>query len=103
MGLMNVATYGFVILAAHLLGPREYGGVASMMGLLLVASVLALGLQATGARQVAAAPEDRDAIEDAILAATNRAALALGALLLVLTPLISWALSLDDWAAAAMI
>ncbi len=103
MGVMNVATYAFTIFAAQLLGPRDYGGVASLMGLLLVVNVLALGLQATGARRIAAEPERRDEIEDEIMAATNRSALALGLLCLALTPVISWALSLDSWAAAAMI
>jgi O-antigen/teichoic acid export membrane protein len=103
MGVMNVATYGFTILAAHVLGTRVYGGVASLMGLLLVVNVLALGLQATGARRVAAEPERRDEIEDAIMAATNRSALGLGLLCLAATPLINWGLSLDSWPAAAMI
>lgn len=103
MGVMNVSTYVFTIFAATVLGPGNYGGVASLMGLLLVVNVLALGLQATGARRVAAEPERRDEIEDAIMAATNRSALALGAVCLAMTPVISWALSLDNWAAAAMI
>lgn len=103
MGVMNVATYAFTILAAHLLGPRAFGGVASLMGLLLVVNVLALGLQATGARRVAADPEHRDEIHAAVIAATHRSALVLGVTCLALTPLISWALSLDSWAAALMI
>ena len=103
MGVMNVATYAFTILAAHMLGPRNFGGVASLMGLLLVVNVVALGLQATGARRVAADPDQRDAIEDAVMAATNRSAAALGLLCLGFTPVIAWALSLDNWAAALMI
>ena len=55
MGVMNVTTYGFTILAARLLGPAEYGALAAVMGLLLVVNVLSLGLQATGARRVCAA------------------------------------------------
>lgn len=100
---MNVAAYGFTILAAHILGPREYGGVASLMGLILVVNVLALGLQATGARRIAAAPADRHEIEASILATTYRAAFGLGLLCLVLTPLITWGLSLDDWKPALLI
>ncbi|RNL64935.1 polysaccharide biosynthesis protein [Nocardioides marmoriginsengisoli] len=103
MGVMNVATYVFTIFAAHVLGPREYGGVASLMGLLLVVNVLALGLQATGARRVVAAPENREQIEASVMAATYRSALGLGLLCLALTPLISWGLALDNWSAAAMI
>ncbi len=103
MGVMNVATYVFTIFAADMLGPRDYGGVASLMGLLVVVNVLALGLQATGARRITAEPERRDEIEDSIMAATNASALVLGAICLALTPLINWALELDSWAAAAMI
>jgi O-antigen/teichoic acid export membrane protein len=103
IGVMNVATYAFQILAAHLLGPRDYGGVASLMGLLLVVNVLALGLQATGARQVAAHPERRDEIEHAVMAATYRCAAGLGLLCLALTPLIRNGLSIDSWAACSMI
>ena len=57
---MNVTTYGFTILAARLLGPAEYGALAAVMGLLLVVNVLSLGLQATGARRVSAAPGRTD-------------------------------------------
>ena len=62
MGVMNVATYGFTILAARLLGPSEYGALAAVMGLLMVVSVLSLGRQATGARRVAASPGGRAAV-----------------------------------------
>src|SRR6476469_6372022 len=36
MGVMNVASYLFLILAARVLGPRDYGAFAALMGLLLV-------------------------------------------------------------------
>lgn len=101
--VMNLATYVFQILAAHVLGPRDYGALASLMGLLLVVNVLALGLQATGARQVAAHPERRDEIARSVMSATYRCALALGAGCLLLMPLIHRGLSIDSWAATAMI
>lgn len=103
MGVMNVATYAFVIFAAHLLGPRDYSGVASLMGLLLVVNVLALGLQATGARRVAAEPARAQEIQTSVMAATYRSAIGLGLICLAFTPLIAWGLDLEDWAAAAMI
>lgn len=103
IGVMNVATYAFTILAAHLLGPREYGGVASLMGVLIVVNVVSVGLQATGARQVAADPGRRDEIEHAVMAATYRCALGLGLLCLALTPLIRSSLSIDSWVACTMI
>ena len=103
MAVQNLSTYGFTILAARRLGPSEYGAVASLMGLLLVVVVLSLGLQATGARKIAAAPDRREEIEAALMSATYRSALALGALCLLLTPVITWGLQLEAWPAALMI
>ena len=103
MAVQNVAAYAFTIVAARRLGPEEFSAVASLMGLLLVVVVVALGLQATGARKIAAAPERRAEIEAALMSATYRSALALGALCLLLTPVIVWSLDLDSWPSALMI
>ncbi len=103
MGVMNLTTYGFTILAARMLGPVEYGALAAVMGLLLVLNVLSLGLQATGARRVAATPSDRDGIERDVMRTTYRCALALGALSLLAVPLVSAVLNLDSWSIAALI
>ncbi len=103
MGVMNVCTYAFTILCSRLLGPSEYGAVASLMGILLIVNVLSLGLQATGARRVASAPEERDRIEAEVLAAAWRAAIVLALVCLALTPVITAVLSLDSWLAGAMI
>ena len=61
--VMNVATYGFQLVAARRLGPEAYGGVASLMALLMVIGVAQLGLQATAARRIAAEPEHVGTIE----------------------------------------
>jgi len=74
MAVMNVTTYAFTILAARLLGPAEYGALAAVMGLLLVVNVLSLGLQATGARRVSAAPHHRPQIEHEVLATSYASA-----------------------------
>jgi O-antigen/teichoic acid export membrane protein len=103
MGVMNVTTYAFTILAARVLGPAEYGALAAVMGLLLVVNVLSLGLQATGARRVSAAPDDLPHIEREVLSTSYASALALGVLALVATPVITLTLNLDSWAAAALI
>jgi O-antigen/teichoic acid export membrane protein len=103
MGVMNLTTYAFTILAARILGPVEYGALAAVMGLLLVLNVLSLGLQATGARRVAATPSNRDGIERDVMRTTYRCALALGALSLLAAPLVSAVLNLDSWAIAALI
>ncbi|GAW51464.1 MULTISPECIES: lipopolysaccharide biosynthesis protein [unclassified Nocardioides] len=103
MGVMNVATYGFTMIAARLLGPRSYGALASLMATLLVITVLQLGLQATAARRIAAEPEHVAQIEKTILGVTYRAAVALGVLLLVLTPLLDIVLRLDSLGTAALV
>ena len=52
MGVMNLSTYGYTVLAAHTIGKEAYGAFSALMGALLVISVLSLGLQATGARRI---------------------------------------------------
>jgi len=103
MGLMNLTTYAFTILAARLLGPVEYGALAAVMGLLLVLNVLSLGLQATGARRVAAAPGDVAQIEHEVMRSTYLCAAGLGVVSLAATPLVSVVLNLDSWLVAALI
>lgn len=102
MVVMNVGTYGFTLVAARMLGPREYSAVAALMGLLLVINVLSLGLQATGARQVAATGGNREDIENRIMVTSRRAAWALGAFCLLLSPLAVYGLSLS-WTAAILV
>ena len=96
MAVMNVATYAFQMISARLLGPTEYGAVASLMALLMVVAVLQLGLQATGARRISAEPEHVGQIERMVLRVTYRSALALGLLMLVLAPLVHQVLRLDS-------
>lgn len=103
MGVMNLTTYGFTIIAARLLGPVEYGALAAVMGLLLVLNVLSLGLQATGARRVAASPEDRAALQGAVMRTTYRCAAVLGVLALLAAPLVSAVLNLDSLLVAALV
>jgi O-antigen/teichoic acid export membrane protein len=103
MAVMNVTSYGFTILAARILGPAEYGALAAVMGLLLVVNVLSLGLQATGARRVSAAPENRPQIEHEVLSTSYASAAALGLLALLAVPVVTATLNLDSWAPAALI
>ena len=103
MGVMNVATYGFTMIAARLLGPPAYGALAGLMATLLVITVLQLGLQATAARRISAEPEHVAQIERTILGVTYRAALALAVVLLLLAPLINSLLRLDSLPTAALV
>ena len=81
IGVMNLATYGFTIVAARILGPTEYGALAGLMATLMVLAVLQLGLQATAARRISAEPEHVAQIEQSIMRVTYRGALVLGAVL----------------------
>jgi len=103
ISVANVATYGFTVAAAHLLGPHEYGALAALMATLLVTSVLQLGLQATAARRVAAEPEHRAEIEHEVLRVGWFAAVGLGLLMLVLSPVLERVLRLDTLAAAVLV
>jgi len=103
MGVMNLSTYAFTILAARLLGPSEYGALAALMGLLLIVNVASLGLQATGARRVSASPEDLVRIESEILSTSYRFAATLGLLCLLAVPLVTWTLRLDSWSVAVLL
>lgn len=103
MGVMNVATYAFTMVAARILGPKSYGAFAGLMATILVVAVLQLGLQATAARRIAAEPGHVAQIEKTILGVTYRAAAALGVLLLVLTPLLNQILRLESMATAALV
>jgi O-antigen/teichoic acid export membrane protein len=100
---MNVATYGFTMIAARLLGPPAYGAFAGLMATLLVVTVLQLGLQATAARRISADPDHVGQIERSILGVTYRAALALFVLLLVLTPAVDAVLRLGSLPTAALV
>ena len=103
MGVMNVASYLFTILAARLLGPGGYGAFAALMGLLLVIMVASLALQATAARRIVAMPDHVHQIERVILRVGVQAALGLGLLCLVLSPVIDQVLRLDSLGTAALV
>lgn len=101
--VMNVATYSFQMVAARILGPAQYGGVASLMALLLVVAVAQLGLQATAARRISATPDHVAQIERVILRVTYRASLVLGLLMLAVAPIVWKVLRLDSIVPALLV
>lgn len=103
MAVMNVGTYAFQMVAARMLGPSQYGAVASMMALLMVLSVVQLGLQATAARRISAEPGDVAAIERTVLLTTWRAAGVLGVLAVGAAPAVWHLLRLDGLAPAILL
>lgn len=96
-GVLNVASYALTLVAAHALGPAEYGQFSALIGLLTIATVASLGLQATAARRVAAHPAQVEETERHLLAATWRWAAGVTLLLLALTPVLHAVLDLDAW------
>lgn len=94
--VMNVATYGFTMVAARIIGPSEYGALAACLGLLIVVQVGALGLQATAARRIAVDRDNVAAIERAILSLTARVSLGAGLVMLALVPVVRALLNLDS-------
>jgi O-antigen/teichoic acid export membrane protein len=103
MGVMNVTTYLYTILAARLLGPRDYGAFAALMGVLLVISVAQLALQATAARRIVTTPHHVHQIEQLILKVGLHASVGLGAVCLVLSPVINEVVRLDSLGTAALV
>lgn len=102
MVVMNLATYGFTMVTARIIGPVPYGAYFALMNLMLILSVVMLGLQATAARRISAEPEHVAQIEREILRVAWRAALLLGVVLLVGAPLVDRVLDLDSLATAAL-
>ena len=101
--VMNVATYGFTVVAARIIGPSDYGAFAACLGLLIVINVAALGLQATAARRIAVDQGNVAAIEHAILALATKVALGLGLVMCLLIPAIDALLDLHSLATAAVV
>ncbi|PKH41364.1 Membrane protein involved in the export of O-antigen and teichoic acid [Nocardioides alpinus] len=101
--VMNLATYGFTMLAARILGPGQYGAFVACLSLLIVVQVLALGLQATAARRIAVDQTNVGAIERAILTLTTRVSLAIGLVMCLLIPAINALLNLDSLATATVV
>jgi O-antigen/teichoic acid export membrane protein len=93
---MNVATYGFTMAAARVIGPVPYGAFFALMNFVMIVSVVMLGLQATAARRISADPVHVGQIEREILRVSLRASLVVGVLLLVSAPLINRLLDLGS-------
>lgn len=94
---MNVAVYGFNIVAARILDTRDLGALTALFGILLVGTVAAFGLQATTARRIATAPDDADQIIGAALRLTVAVSAGVGVAVAVSSIGMTPALKLDDY------
>lgn len=101
---MNALAYAFTLISARLLGPHAFGGVSALLGILIVANVGALALQATAARRLATTDRvHHDGVVHDLRRTAVRMSVVLGAVLIALTPAIDAALKIDDWLAVAML
>jgi O-antigen/teichoic acid export membrane protein len=100
MMAQSVLVYLFTLFAAHTLGPEHFGGVSAFLGILLVANVGALALQATAARRTATCePEEQGEVAREALHSTRQTTILLTAVLLLASPLVAYLLHISLLAA----
>lgn len=100
LGIAQVSAYTVSVVSARALGPDGFGVLAALLGILLIGSVLAMGIQAVAARRLVAldqtqrAGAGRSMVRDGLVGG-----LAVAAATLAVSPLLVWLLRLDGWAA----
>lgn len=94
---MNLTVYGFNVISARMLVPRDFGALTALFGILLVGMVSALGLQAVTARRLAVDPDRTDEIISATVRVTLLVASAVGLLVALSTVGLTPALKLDSY------
>ncbi len=96
LGVAQVTSYLLSLVAARRLGPEIFGAFASMLALILVGNVLALGLQATGARRIVQLPDaDRPNGGLGIMRESPFAGFVVAGLTVLIAPLLDRLLHLD--------
>ncbi len=93
----NIAIYGFNIVAARMLVPKEFGALTALFGIILVGTVTALGLQAVTARRLAVDPDRADEIISATVRVTMMVAGAVGLAVAASTVALTPALKLGSY------
>ena len=100
LGIAQVCAYAVSVVSARALGPDGFGVLAALLGILLIGSVLAMGIQAVAARRLVGldatqrAGAGRSMVRDGLIGG-----LAVAAATLAVSPLLVWLLRLDGWAA----
>lgn len=98
LGVAQVLAYAVSVIAARRLGPEQFGVFAALLGILLIGSVLAMGIQAVAARRLVHVPPGhrggaaRDILRDGVIGG-----LAVAVATIVVSPLLLWLLRLDAW------
>jgi O-antigen/teichoic acid export membrane protein len=99
LGIAQVAAYAVSVVAARALGPDGFGILAALLGILLIGSVLAMGIQAVAARRLVGLPADerpgaaRSMLRDGLVGG-----IAVAGATIAVSPLLIWLLRLDGWA-----
>jgi O-antigen/teichoic acid export membrane protein len=94
---MNVAVYGFNVVAARLLVPHDFGALTALFGIILVGTVASLGLQAVTARRLSVDPEHSGEIISATARVTVMVAAMVGLVVALSTVVLTPILRLDDY------
>lgn len=96
LAIGQVAAYLLSLSAARLLGPDAYGIFGSMLALIMVGSVLALGIQAAGAKRVVLVePKERPLVGSGVVRWSILASVAIAIATIVISPLLDWLLHLN--------
>ena len=104
LGVAQVSAYLVSVIAARALGPDLFGIVAALLGILLIGSVLAMGLQAVTARRiVAVGPSTAPRAAAGFLRVGLAGGLAVAVATVVLSPLLLLLLDLAGWLPLLMV
>ncbi len=98
LGVGQLLAYAVSVIAARVLGPEQFGVFAALLGILLIGSVLAMGIQAVAARRLVQLPEDaRAGASRRILRDGLIGGMAVAGATVAVSPLLMWVLRLDAW------
>lgn len=103
LGIAQVAAYAVSVIAARALGPDGFGILAALLGILLIGSVLAMGIQAVAARRlVTLAAQARPGAARSMLRDGLIGGIGVACATLIVSPLLMWLLRLDAWASLVL-
>jgi O-antigen/teichoic acid export membrane protein len=98
LGIAQVASYAVSVIAARTLGPDGFGILAALLGILLIGSVLAMGIQAVAARRLVALDNARrPGAARSMLRDGFIGGVAVAVATVAVSPLLMWLLRLDGW------
>ena len=98
LGVGQLLAYAVSVIAARRLGPEQFGIFAALLGILLIGSVLAMGIQAVAARRLVHLPEsERPGASHRILRDGLLGGVAVTLATIAISPLLMWLLRLDAW------